>query len=87
MEKFYDLLSALRVERDFREDPNSGFKITGLTETTVPTWEEALKCLQRGSLQRKTGGTAMNDESSRSHAVFTLTINQVCNLVGIHLRV
>jgi len=84
MEKVYDLLSDKRAERDIREDPNTGIKINGLTETSVTTWEETLKCLEEGSLNRRTGATAMNQQSSRSHAVFTLTINQVCNLVAIH---
>ena len=32
--------------------------------------------LQRGSLQRTTAATLMNDRSSRSHAIFTLTLEQ-----------
>lgn len=78
-EKVYDLLSKNRNEEvDIREDPKSGIKIVGLTELPVSSWEETLKCLEQGSLNRKTGATAMNQQSSRSHAVFTLSINQVC---------
>ena len=79
MEKVYDLLSKTRNEEvDIREDPKNGIRINGLTETNVSTWEQTLKCLEHGSLNRRTGATAMNHQSSRSHAVFTLTINQVC---------
>ncbi|XP_057364516.1 chromosome-associated kinesin KIF4-like [Daphnia carinata] len=78
MEKVYDLLSKSRNEEvDIREDPKNGIKINGLTETPVSTWEETLKCLENGSLNRRTGATAMNHQSSRSHAIFTLTINQI----------
>ena len=78
MEKVYDLLSRNRNEVDIREDPKIGIIINGLTETSVSTWEQTLKCLENGSLNRRTGATAMNDQSSRSHAVFTLNVNQVC---------
>lgn len=79
MEKVYDLLSKTRNEEvEIREDPKIGIWINGLNETAVTTWEETLKCLENGSLNRRTGATAMNHQSSRSHAIFTLTINQVC---------
>ncbi|EFX89985.1 hypothetical protein DAPPUDRAFT_232248 [Daphnia pulex] len=78
MEKVYDLLSKTRNEEvDIREDPKIGIRINGLNETPVTTWEETLKCLENGSLNRRTGATAMNHQSSRSHAIFTLTINQI----------
>ncbi|XP_046652792.1 chromosome-associated kinesin KIF4-like [Daphnia pulicaria] len=78
MEKVYDLLSKTRNEEvEIREDPKIGIRINGLNETAVTTWEETLKCLENGSLNRRTGATAMNHQSSRSHAIFTLTINQI----------
>ncbi|KAK4023385.1 hypothetical protein OUZ56_008801 [Daphnia magna] len=78
MVKVCDLLSKSRNEEvDIREDPKNGIKINGLTETPVSTWKETLKCPENGSLNRRTGATAMNHQSSRSHAIFTLTINQI----------
>ena len=35
-----------------------------------------MNCLERGSLQRVTASTLMNDSSSRSHAIFTIFIEQ-----------
>jgi hypothetical protein len=88
MEKVYDLLSKTRNEEvDIREDPKSGIRINGLNETIVSTWEETLKCLENGSLNRRTGATAMNHQSSRSHAIFTLTINQVCVTEVLFFRI
>lgn len=84
MEKVYDLLGK-RAERAIREDPNTGIRIDGLTETSVKTWQDTLKCLEKGSLIRKTGATAMNEQSSRSHAVFTLTVNQVCIYIALFM--
>jgi len=78
MEKVFDLLSKNRNEEvDIREDPKNGIRINGLTETIASTWEDTLRCLEQGSHNRRTGATAMNHQSSRSHAVFTLTINQI----------
>jgi hypothetical protein len=37
--------------------------------------EEAMQCLEQGSLARTTGTTAMNAQSSRSHAIFTITLD------------
>lgn len=34
-------------------------------------------CFIQGSSGRATGATAMNAQSSRSHCIFTLTINQM----------
>ena len=78
MEKVFDLLSKHRHEEvDIREDPRVGIRINGLTETITFNCEETLRCLEQGSLNRRTGATAMNLQSSRSHAIFTLTINEV----------
>ncbi|KAK4770986.1 hypothetical protein SAY87_031518 [Trapa incisa] len=34
-------------------------------------------CLEQGSLNRATGSTNMNNQSSRSHAIFTITVEQM----------
>ena len=77
-EQLYDLLSERqRSERivDIREDPK-GIKIVGLTEKIVTNAKETLEFLAQGSRERATGSTAMNSESSRSHAIFTIIIRQ-----------
>ena len=35
-----------------------------------------MSCLQDGSLARRTATTAYNERSSRSHAIFTVVVNQ-----------
>lgn len=35
-----------------------------------------LSCLERGSLSRSTSSTLMNEASSRSHAIFSITLEQ-----------
>jgi kinesin family protein 4/21/27 len=37
-------------------------------------------CLEQGSLSRATGSTNMNNQSSRSHAIFTITLEQMHKL-------
>ena len=51
-------------------------QLAGLTEVKVKTMEETMKCLEKGSQGRTTGATAMNNQSSRSHAIFTLHIER-----------
>ncbi|KAK4290387.1 hypothetical protein Pmani_036703 [Petrolisthes manimaculis] len=59
-----------------REDPKGGIKIVGLTEIPVTSLEETMKCLEHGAMNHATGATAMNAHSSRSHAIFSLHIQQ-----------
>lgn len=76
-ESLYDLLSDRPRDQcvvDIRDDGNKGIRIPGLTEIPVTTIEQTIKCLIEGSSGRATGATAMNAQSSRSHAIFTITI-------------
>ncbi|KAG0589833.1 hypothetical protein KC19_1G052000 [Ceratodon purpureus] len=59
-----------------RETGNGGITLAGVTETEVTTLEEMAACLEQGSLCRATGSTNMNSSSSRSHAIFTITVEQ-----------
>lgn len=51
------------------------FQIKGLREMNVSTLDETLQCLAHGARYRTTGATAMNDTSSRSHAIFTVHVD------------
>jgi kinesin family protein 4/21/27 len=44
-----------------------------------------MKCLATGSKARHTGATSMNEQSSRSHAIFMLTIHQKVGWVPVYL--
>ncbi|KAK9510750.1 hypothetical protein O3M35_005471 [Rhynocoris fuscipes] len=75
-ESLYDLLTNKSREQsivDMREHNNS-LVIPGLTEVEVTSPEETLDKLKEGSLGRMVGATAMNAQSSRSHAIFTVNI-------------
>jgi hypothetical protein len=59
-----------------RETISGGITLSGVTELNVKSLEEMSACLERGSLCRATGSTNMNSQSSRSHAIFTITLEQ-----------
>ncbi|XP_010519726.1 PREDICTED: kinesin-like protein KIN-4C isoform X2 [Tarenaya hassleriana] len=59
-----------------RETASGGITLAGVTEAEVKTKEEMASYLARGSMSRATGSTNMNSQSSRSHAIFTITVEQ-----------
>lgn len=50
--------------------------VTGVSWKPINSASEALSGLRQGALSRTTAATAMNSQSSRSHAVFTINIQQ-----------
>ncbi|CAG9105755.1 unnamed protein product [Plutella xylostella] len=76
-EQCYDLLSGKERTHsviEIREDVNKGVVLPGISELPVGSTTETMKVLEQGSSRRVTGSTAMNQASSRSHAVFTIVI-------------
>ncbi|KAG6400314.1 hypothetical protein SASPL_137140 [Salvia splendens] len=63
-----------------RETSNGVITLAGSTERGVKTLNEMADCLEQGSLSRATGSTNMNNQSSRSHAIFTITVEQMRKL-------
>ncbi|CAL5204694.1 unnamed protein product [Lathyrus oleraceus] len=61
-----------------RETSSGVITLAGSTEVSVTTLKEMAACLEQGSLSRATGSTNMNNQSSRSHAIFTITLEQMC---------
>ncbi len=59
---------------DIREHPFYGPYCPDATEVEVKNYQDIAKCMELGSKQRVTAATKMNDQSSRSHALFTLNI-------------
>jgi kinesin family protein 4/21/27 len=83
-EDVYDLLSSQGSSNNMmsrnslavREDEHGHVFVQGQMEQEVTDPESALEALSLGSSNRITAATAMNAGSSRSHAVFTLSITQ-----------
>jgi len=59
-----------------REDASHGVQVLGMKEVDVRKPSELIRCLEKGSVFRTTAATMMNDQSSRSHAVFTVIMEQ-----------
>lgn len=82
MEKVKDLLdakpeqaggsSSLRV----REHPETGPFVEGCRVETIVDYDGISRLMALGGKRRKTASTEMNEHSSRSHAIFVLTLTQ-----------
>jgi hypothetical protein len=63
-------------EAKIRQDPTSGPFIEGVTKYQVENWKQCCTLLERGSQHRTTCATLVHQQSSRSHAIFQITILQ-----------
>ncbi len=63
-----------KKEISIREEKNGSISVFGLREEKVNCYEELAACLDKGSNFRSTASTLMNNCSSRSHAIFTISI-------------
>uniref|UniRef100_A0A914Y1M7 Kinesin motor domain-containing protein n=1 Tax=Panagrolaimus superbus TaxID=310955 RepID=A0A914Y1M7_9BILA len=72
-ERLYDLLqnndATIKIQSCLEQ-----ITVVGAAEFEVTTYDECMHHLWRGWNQRKVAETSMNRESSRSHAVFMLTL-------------
>ena len=71
-EEVRDLLSKNNNKLDIREDPKKGTFVKDLTYITLKDTQDIHKCLEQGNKNRHVGATSMNDQSSRSHSLFTV---------------
>jgi kinesin family protein 5 len=86
-EKIQDLLDRIKFltlarknNLVVKEEKEKGIWVQDATEIYVATKEEMLEVFQIGSENRKVGSTLMNQNSSRSHSLFIVTIFQQDNL-------
>ncbi|XP_047329146.1 kinesin-like protein KIN-4C [Impatiens glandulifera] len=68
-----------RTPIQIRETVSGGITLAGVTEAEVRTKEEMESYLLLGSAARTTGSTNMNSQSSRSHSIFTISLDQKKN--------
>ncbi|XP_069817896.1 kinesin-like protein KIF27 isoform X2 [Dendropsophus ebraccatus] len=76
-----DLRDLLELETNvkdihIREDEKGNTVIVGAKECQVESADEVMSLLEAGSAVRHTSTTQMNERSSRSHAIFTISICQ-----------
>ncbi|OQS04510.1 kinesin, partial [Thraustotheca clavata] len=59
-----------------REDANGNILVSGAQSRAVQTPDDVMRLLSMGTAARVTGSTNMNEQSSRSHAIFSLMLQQ-----------
>lgn len=84
-ERVADLLGGRRDNNSLkvREHPKKGPYVQGLTTCLVTNYNHIQDCMNRGNSHRTTAATNMNDVSSRSHAIFTITFVQAGYCDGV----
>uniref|UniRef100_A0A224YS54 Kinesin family member 16B n=1 Tax=Rhipicephalus zambeziensis TaxID=60191 RepID=A0A224YS54_9ACAR len=77
-EKVKDLLKRESTQHNLRvrEHPKLGPYVQDLSRHLVMDYSDVEELMARGNSHRTTASTAMNDVSSRSHAIFTLNFTQ-----------
>ncbi|CAD8135464.1 unnamed protein product [Paramecium octaurelia] len=76
-ESISDLLRPDHQQLNIREDKKRGVFVENLSEWAVRSPPEIYQLMRRGNAKRVTASTRMNDTSSRSHAVFIITVEQI----------
>ncbi|KFQ47829.1 Kinesin-like KIF7, partial [Nestor notabilis] len=77
-EEFRDLLQVDTASKDIqiREDDKGNIVLCGVKESEVEGLDEVLSLLEMGNTAKHTGATHINKQSSRSHTIFTVTMEQ-----------
>ncbi len=76
MERIRDLLAPQNDNLPVHEEKNRGVYVKGLLEIYVSSVQEVYEVMRRGGAARAVAATNMNQESSRSHSIFVITITQ-----------
>ena len=75
-ENIRDLMKNCKGFLELREHPVTGMRVSGITEYEVKNVEEIMELLILGNENRTTEPTEANDQSSRSHAVLQVLMEQ-----------
>ncbi|EPQ03624.1 Kinesin-like protein KIF17 [Myotis brandtii] len=74
-EDVHDLLGAdTKQKLELKEHPEKGVYVKGLSMHTVHSVAQCERIMERGWKNRSVGYTLMNKDSSRSHSIFTISI-------------
>ncbi|EAN80336.1 kinesin, putative [Trypanosoma brucei brucei TREU927] len=74
--KSRDLLSAKQGNLEIKQNMAKNFYVKGAEMPEVTNFGEALRWFNAGTDRRQTASTDLNDNSSRSHSLFTLQVEQ-----------
>lgn len=73
-EEIWDLLSPKAPKLEIKERTDTGVYVKDLSTHVIKDVEEAYKLMAIGNQNRSTAATNMNARSSRSHSIFTITV-------------
>ncbi|KAL2837775.1 kinesin-domain-containing protein [Aspergillus pseudoustus] len=76
MERIRDLLVPHNDNLPVHEEKSRGVYVKGLLEVYVSSVQEVYEVMRRGGAARAVAATNMNQESSRSHSIFVITVTQ-----------
>ncbi|GLA27513.1 kinesin heavy chain [Aspergillus niger] len=76
MERIRDLLVPHNDNLPVHEEKSRGVYVKGLLEVYVSSVQEVYEVMRRGGTARAVAATNMNQESSRSHSIFVITVTQ-----------
>eukprot|EP00808_Paulinella_micropora_P007515 g40283.t1 len=76
MELIQDLFNPAKSNLKVRQTEDGNVFIEDVTEVYVGSYEEVMMLMEQGGINRSIAATEMNNESSRSHSVFSLTMVQ-----------
>ncbi|KAL1901987.1 Kinesin heavy chain [Sporothrix stenoceras] len=76
MERIRDLMAPQNDNLPVHEEKNRGVYVKGLLEIYVSSVQEVYEVMRRGGNARAVAATNMNQESSRSHSIFVVTVTQ-----------
>ncbi|KAG4302478.1 hypothetical protein PCK1_001314 [Pneumocystis canis] len=76
MERIKDLLCPHNDHLPIHEEKNRGVYVKGLREVYVSSLNEIYQIIKKGNQVRAAAATNVNAESSRSHAIFVITVTQ-----------
>eukprot|EP00808_Paulinella_micropora_P006597 g18962.t1 len=85
MERIQDLLDPEGRDLQIREAKGRGIWVDQQTRLSANSLERVMEIMDRGDMYRTTAATGMNDQSSRSHAVFDLKLTQLDKKSGAML--
>jgi len=76
MERIKDLLDPSKDNLRIHEEKGKGVYVADLTENYVAEELDVFDIMKQGNSNRAISSTNMNEESSRSHSIFILTVTQ-----------
>lgn len=85
-EKVRDLLNPSQTNMKVRETKADGFIVQDVTEIYCTDKESVLRVIELGKTNRVAAPTLMNAESSRSHSIFSILVDQQDTASGRHKK-